>query len=60
MPLVQLLMRPGRKHAGMTQRFCERVAANVSEVAVKPADVLIAVHETPLENWGFPADPADG
>jgi hypothetical protein len=44
----------------MTQRFCERVAANLSEVAVKPADVLIAVHETPLENWGFPADPADG
>jgi hypothetical protein len=30
------------------------VAANLSEVVVKPADVLIAVHQIPLESWGFP------
>jgi hypothetical protein len=57
--LVQLFMRPGRKHADMTQRFCERVAANLSEVAVKPADVCSSRFTRPgLEKLGISSRPS--
>jgi phenylpyruvate tautomerase PptA (4-oxalocrotonate tautomerase family) len=54
--LVEVFLRPGRSQ-DLKQGLYERVAANLSTVGVKPSDVLVALYEIPLENWGFPADP---
>lgn len=52
--LVEVFLRPGRSVA-MKQRLYARVGANLAAVGVPSSDVLVALHEIPLENWGFPS-----
>jgi phenylpyruvate tautomerase PptA (4-oxalocrotonate tautomerase family) len=56
--LVEIFMRPGRSQE-MKQRLYERIAANLPGAGVEASDVLVALHEIPIENWGFPSDPPD-
>lgn len=51
--LVEVFMRPGRTPE-MKEELYRRVAANVAGTGTQPSDVLVALHEVPLENWGFP------
>lgn len=51
--LVEVFLRPGRS-ADLKKRLYARVGVNLAAVGVPSSDVLIAMHEIPLENWGFP------
>jgi phenylpyruvate tautomerase PptA (4-oxalocrotonate tautomerase family) len=56
--LVEVFLRPGRSHE-QKQRLYSRVHANLDAAGVPPSDVLVALHEIELENWGFPAGPSE-
>lgn len=54
---VEFLLFPGRSieakrrlYAGITRRF--------GELGIAPSDLMIVLHEPPLENWGVRGQPA--
>jgi phenylpyruvate tautomerase PptA (4-oxalocrotonate tautomerase family) len=53
--LVEVFMREGRS-VEMKQALYERVFANLEGLGTRPSDVVVAIHEVPLENWGFPRE----
>jgi phenylpyruvate tautomerase PptA (4-oxalocrotonate tautomerase family) len=56
--LVEVFLRPGRSDE-RKRRFYSRIHANLGAAGVPPSDVLVALHEIALENWGFPDEPSD-
>jgi phenylpyruvate tautomerase PptA (4-oxalocrotonate tautomerase family) len=55
--LVEVFLRPGRSDE-RKQSLYSRVHANLGAAGVPPSDVLVALHEIALENWGFPGEPS--
>jgi len=54
---VEFLLFPGRSleakrrlYQGIVRRFCA--------LGIEPPDILIVLHEPPLENWGIRGQPA--
>ncbi len=56
--IIEMSIFPGRSSdakAALYRGIAERLAA----FGVEPRDILIALHELPLENWGVRGQPAD-
>ncbi len=60
--LVEITMFRGRS-VGAKRRLYEAVVRNLRALGIAPQDVLIVLHEPPMENWGvrggIPANEVD-
>jgi phenylpyruvate tautomerase PptA (4-oxalocrotonate tautomerase family) len=50
--LVQITMFAGRS-LDAKRRLYRAVVGNLDRLGVRPSDVLIVLHDVPLENWGI-------
>ncbi len=50
--LVEVTAFPGRSPAAKRALY-EAIVRNLGEVGVPSGDILIVIHEPPLENWGI-------
>lgn len=57
--LVEVFLRPGRPKS-LKQRLYRQLQTNLAAAGVPSSDVLTALHEIALENWGFPAEASRG
>jgi phenylpyruvate tautomerase PptA (4-oxalocrotonate tautomerase family) len=50
--LVEITAFPGRSRAAKRSLY-QAIIRNLGEVGVPPNDILIVLHEPPMENWGI-------
>lgn len=55
--LVEYLVFPGRS-AEAKRRLHAGIVRRLGTLGIAPADVLVVLHEPPLENWGIGGKPA--
>lgn len=60
--LVEITAFPGRSRAAKRALY-RAITRSLGELGVPPEDILVVLHEPPLENWGLrggrPADEVD-
>lgn len=55
--LIEYLLFPGRS-AEAKRRLHAAIVRRLGPFGIAPADILIVLHEPPLENWGIGGEPA--
>lgn len=56
--VVEMSIFPGRSREAKAALYRE-IAARLAVFGIEPRDILVALHELPLENWGVRGLPAD-